>query len=99
MINRERAKDYLNTRERLYVVDGYAGWDPKYQLKIRVICHRAYHALFMHNMLIRPTPDELATFGKPDHVIYNAGQAAADPAIPGVTSKTSVSISFNYAWR
>lgn len=35
-INRERAKDYLNTRERLYVVDGYAGWDPTYRLKIRI---------------------------------------------------------------
>src|SRR6266852_4537586 len=28
LINRERAKDYLNTRDRLYVVDGFAGWDP-----------------------------------------------------------------------
>ena len=37
-INRERARDYLNTRERLYVVDGFAGWDPTYRLKIRVIC-------------------------------------------------------------
>ena len=27
-INRERANDYLNTRERLYCVDGFAGWDP-----------------------------------------------------------------------
>ena len=27
-INRERAIDYLNTRERLYVVDGFAGWGP-----------------------------------------------------------------------
>src|SRR6185312_13742494 len=52
-INRERAIDYLNTRERLYVVDAFAGWDPKYRLKIRVITSRAYHALFMHNMLIR----------------------------------------------
>src|SRR5690349_11924117 len=42
-INRERAVDYLNTRERLYCVDAYAGWDPKYRLKIRVICARAYH--------------------------------------------------------
>src|SRR3569832_1884532 len=42
LINRERAIDYLNTRERLYVVDGLAGWDPKYQLKIRVITSRAY---------------------------------------------------------
>src|SRR5438552_10542335 len=54
-INRERAIDYLNTRERLYCFDGYAGWDPAHQIKVRVICGRPYHALFMHNMLIRPT--------------------------------------------
>src|SRR5215469_2663753 len=47
-INRERAKDYLNTRERLYCFDGFAGWDPKYRVRIRVICSRPYHALFMH---------------------------------------------------
>src|SRR6188472_1477704 len=55
MINRERAIDYLNTRPHLYVVDGFAGWDPDYRIKIRIICSRAYHALFMSNMLIRPT--------------------------------------------
>jgi phosphoenolpyruvate carboxykinase (ATP) len=54
-INRERAIDYLNTRQRLYVVDGYAGWDPEEQIKVRIICSRPYHALFMWNMLIRPT--------------------------------------------
>ncbi len=94
MINRERAKDYLNTCERLYVVDGFAGWDPKYQLKIRVICHRAYHALFMHNMLIRPTKEELVNFGEPDFVIYNAGRFPANRFTTGMTSKTSVDISF-----
>ncbi len=30
-INRQRALDYLNTRERLYCFDGFAGWDPKYR--------------------------------------------------------------------
>src|SRR5512134_3765542 len=25
-ISRERARDYLNTRERLYCIDGFAGW-------------------------------------------------------------------------
>ena len=29
MLNRERAVDYLNMLDRLYVFDGYAGWDPK----------------------------------------------------------------------
>ncbi|KAJ3225083.1 Protein kinase C-like 1, partial [Chytriomyces hyalinus] len=33
MVNRERAVDYLNTRPRLYVFDGFAGWDPKYRIK------------------------------------------------------------------
>jgi ATP-dependent phosphoenolpyruvate carboxykinase len=64
-INRERAIDYFNTRDNVYVFDGYAGvrsclvllglishllffqWDPKYRIKVRVICARAYHALFM----------------------------------------------------
>ena len=55
VINRERAHDYLNTCERLYCFDGFAGWDPKYRIKVRVICSRPYHALFMHTMLIRPT--------------------------------------------
>jgi phosphoenolpyruvate carboxykinase (ATP) len=73
-INRERAIDYLNTRKRLYVVDGYAGWDPQEQLKVRVICSRPYHALFMWNMLIRPTDEQLTDFGEPDYVILNAGQ-------------------------
>ena len=63
-INRERALDYLNTRERLYCFDGFAGWDPKYRIKIRVICSRPYHALFMQTMLIRPTATELASFGE-----------------------------------
>jgi ATP-dependent phosphoenolpyruvate carboxykinase len=46
-INRERAIDYLNTRDLVYVFDGYAGWDPRYRIKVRVVCARAYHALFM----------------------------------------------------
>jgi len=58
--NRERAKDYLNTRERLYVVDGFAGWDVSHCLKIRVISSRPYHALFMQTMIIRPAPGELS---------------------------------------
>jgi len=91
---RQQAVEFLNTRPKLYVTDGFAGWDPKRKLKIRVICARPYHALFMHNMLIRPTREELASFDTPDYVIYNAGQAPADAALPGLTSTTSVSIGF-----
>ncbi|KAF8530470.1 ATP-utilizing phosphoenolpyruvate carboxykinase [Hysterangium stoloniferum] len=93
-INRERAIDFLNTRENVYVFDGFAGWDPKYRIKVRVICARAYHALFMHNMLIRPTEEELLNFGEPDFIIYNAGQFPANRFTKGMSSTTSVEINF-----
>ena len=80
---------FLNGQDRLYVVDGYAGWDPKYRIKVRIICSRIYHALFMHNMLIRPTPEELANFGDPDWVVYNAGEAPANADLEGLTSTTA----------
>ncbi|MGE0609832.1 MAG: phosphoenolpyruvate carboxykinase (ATP) [Pirellulales bacterium] len=94
ILNRQRAIDYLNTREQLYVIDGFAGWDPRYRIKVRVICTRAYHALFMHNMLIRPTLEELANFGEPDYVIYNAGRFPANPYTSNMTSNTSIAMSF-----
>ncbi|KAJ2544056.1 Protein kinase C-like 1 [Coemansia sp. RSA 1853] len=93
-VNYERATNYLNTRERLYVFDGFAGWDTRYRIKVRVVCARAYHALFMNNMLIRPTADELANFGEPDFTIVNAGQFPANRFTKGMTSPTSVAISF-----
>ncbi len=94
-INHERAIDYLNTRRRLYVVDGFAGWSPQHRIKTRVICERAYHALFMHNMLIRPSPAELSDFGEPDYVIFNAGKFPANRFTAGMTSKTSIDINFD----
>jgi phosphoenolpyruvate carboxykinase (ATP) len=92
---RSRAVEFLDQTEHFYVLDAFAGWDPSCRLKIRVICSRAYHALFMHNMLIRPTAEELDTFGEPDFVIFNAGGQTADPSVEGITSETSVALNFD----
>ncbi|MBQ4143516.1 MAG: phosphoenolpyruvate carboxykinase (ATP), partial [Thermoguttaceae bacterium] len=92
--NRQRAIDYFNMCDRLYVVDGFAGWDEECRVKVRIICTRAYHALFMRNMLIMPTDSELRDFGQPDYVIFNAGKFPCDPKIGTHTSSTSVSLSF-----
>jgi phosphoenolpyruvate carboxykinase (ATP) len=93
-LNKQTAINYLNCRDHIYVIDGFAGWDPEHQIKVRVVCTRAYHALFMRNMLIRPTEEELADFGEPDWVIFNAGQMPAIPDLPGVGSRTSVNVNF-----
>lgn len=92
--NRARAIAFLNRAAQLYVFDGFAGWDERDRIKVRVITTRPYHALFMHNMLIRPSEAELDTFGEPDYIIYNAGQESADTQTEGVESQTSVSLSF-----
>lgn len=94
MVNRERAIDYLNVCDRLYVIDAFAGWDPEERIKVRIVCTRPYHALFMHIMLIRPTEEELADFGEPDFTVYNAGKFPANRLTEGMTSKTSVDVSF-----
>lgn len=93
-INHQRATDYLNTLDKLYVIDGFAGWDKDYQLKVRIITERPYHGLFMHNMLIRPTKEELADFGEPDFVVYNAGKFPANRFTEGMTSDASVDVNF-----
>jgi phosphoenolpyruvate carboxykinase (ATP) len=93
LTNRERAVDYLNTRERLYIIDGFGGWDKEYRVPVRVITTRAYHALFMQNMLVPPTQEELSQFDDP-FVIFNAGVFPANRRTEGMTSSTSVSVSF-----
>jgi phosphoenolpyruvate carboxykinase (ATP) len=50
LVNRERAVDYLNSLEKVFVNDQFLNWDPENQIKVRIISARAYHSLFMHNM-------------------------------------------------
>jgi phosphoenolpyruvate carboxykinase (ATP) len=90
-VNWNRSIDYLNMLKRLYVVDGYAGWDPKWRMKIRVITELPYHALFMRNMMVVPKKEELEQFDSGvDFTFVNAGMFRADPLNKGVKQKTSV---------
>uniref|UniRef100_A0A7S0MTU6 phosphoenolpyruvate carboxykinase (ATP) n=1 Tax=Pyramimonas obovata TaxID=1411642 RepID=A0A7S0MTU6_9CHLO len=92
---RERALDYLNTLEEVFVFDGFAGWEAESRIAVRVICGRAYHALFMHNMLIRPTPQELKAF-TPDMTIINAGAFPCNRYATGMTSSTTVAMNLKH---
>lgn len=91
-MNRRRAIDYLNQQERLYVVDGFSSWDQNYRLKVRLVAARPDHALFLKNMLVRPSEEECANFGEPDFTILNAGAFPADPLTPDVTTPVSVNL-------
>ena len=65
----------LNTYENLsssyYVFDGFAGDDVDNSLNIRMITKKAWQSLFVNNMFIRPTEEQLQDFD-PDFTIINA---------------------------
>ncbi|CAI0393580.1 unnamed protein product, partial [Linum tenue] len=92
MVNRERAVDYLNSLDKVFVNDQFLNWDPEHRIKVRIVSARAYHSLFMHNMCIRATPEELENFGTPDFTIYNAGQFPCNRYTHYMTSSTSIDL-------
>ncbi|PWA57996.1 phosphoenolpyruvate carboxykinase 1 [Artemisia annua] len=92
LVNRERAVDYLCSLDKVYVNDQFLNWDPVHRIKVRIVSARAYHSLFMHNMCIRPTAEELEDFGTPDFTIYNAGMFPCNRYTHYMTSSTSVDL-------
>ena len=63
-------KKEMNDKE-LFIFDGFAGADKRYQLPLRVITMKSWQGHFSHNMFIRPTEKELENF-KPEFTILNA---------------------------
>ena len=77
--------------KRLFVVDAFCGANPSTRLKVRFIMEVAWQAHFVTNMFIRPTAEELASFGEPDFVIYNASKATVPNYKElGLNSETAV---------
>ncbi|PKU76273.1 phosphoenolpyruvate carboxykinase (ATP)-like [Dendrobium catenatum] len=92
LVNRERAVDYLNSLETVFVNDQFLNWDSNNRIKVRIVSARAYHSLFMHNMCIRPTLEDLQNFGTPDFTIYNAGQFPCNRYTNYMTSSTTINL-------
>ena len=57
--------------QELFIFDGFAGADKRYQLPLRVVTMKSWQGHFSHNMFIRPTEKELENF-KPEFTILNA---------------------------
>jgi phosphoenolpyruvate carboxykinase (ATP) len=89
----ERVLDYLKGKE-LFVQDLYCGADPKYRLPIQVINQYAWHNLFVRQLFIRPTLEELKTH-KPEFTILSAPGFKADPKRDGTNSEVFVLVNFS----
>ena len=79
------------SNKKLYVVDAFCGANPATRLKVRFIVEVAWQAHFVTNMFIRPTAEELANYGEPDFVVYNASKAKVENYKElGLNSETAV---------
>jgi phosphoenolpyruvate carboxykinase (ATP) len=83
---------YLADKE-VYVREAYAGANPDYQLKLRVVNELAWHNLFCYNMFLRPSPDA-DTSWTPDFSIICAPGFEADPAVDGTRQKNFAILDF-----
>ena len=84
------AKKELSNK-KLYVVDTFCGANENSRLKVRFIVEVAWQAHFVTNMFIRPTAEELESYGEPDFVVYNASKAKVENWKElGLNSETAV---------
>ncbi|MBI4541409.1 MAG: phosphoenolpyruvate carboxykinase (ATP) [Gemmatimonadetes bacterium] len=83
---------HLETRD-LFVRDAFAGADPAYRYGVRFVTPRAWAALFVSNMFLRPESAELASF-QPSFTVLHAPEFSAEPARHGTSSGTFIVISF-----
>ncbi|MDU0368844.1 phosphoenolpyruvate carboxykinase (ATP) [Hymenobacter endophyticus] len=84
---------YLEDKE-LYVRDAYAGANPDYELKLRVVNELAWHNLFCYNMFLRPA-EGTDTSWTPDFSIICAPGFEADPAVDGTRQKNFAILNFS----
>ncbi|MBR2738624.1 MAG: phosphoenolpyruvate carboxykinase (ATP) [Lachnospiraceae bacterium] len=92
---REKVCAYVASREEIYVFKGFAGADPKYTRKFMVINELAAQNLFIHQLLIRPTAEELAAYGDPDFTIIAAPGYLCDPAVDGTNSEAAIIVDYS----
>ncbi len=84
---------YLQGKQ-LYVQDCYAGADPQYRLKVRVINETAWHNLFARNMFIRIfDSEELAGF-EPEFTVLHVPHFHAVPELDGTNSEAFIILNF-----
>ncbi len=84
---------YLQDRE-IYIFDGFAGADPQCTKKFRIINELASENLFIRNLLIRPSKEELENFGDADFTIIAAPGFKCIPEIDGTHSEAFIGIDY-----
>src|SRR3954465_3766491 len=77
----------------LFAKDLFGGADLTHRISVRIVTEYAWHSLFVHQLLIRPTAEDLKSFA-PEFTIIDLPSFAADPARHGCISQTVIAVNF-----
>ena len=83
---------YLQGKE-IFIFDGFAGADPKYTKAFRIVNELASQNLFIHQLLRRPTAEQLKDF-KEDYTIIAAPGFKCIPEIDGTRSEAAILVDY-----
>ncbi len=83
---------YLQNKE-IFIFDGFAGADPKYMKGFRIINELASQNLFIHQLLRRPTAEQLEGF-EADYTIIAAPGFKCIPEIDGTRSEAAILVDY-----
>ena len=83
---------YLQNKE-IFIFDGFAGADPKYMKGFRIINELASQNLFIHQLLRRPTAEQLAAF-ESDYTLIAAPGFKCIPEIDGTRSEAAILVDY-----
>lgn len=89
----DKAQNLL-ANKTIYVIDSFAGADPHYRIAVRFILERPYHALFIKQLLIRPTPEQLTEF-KPDWTVIDLCKTSTVPGVDPVPGDAAICLDFD----
>jgi phosphoenolpyruvate carboxykinase (ATP) len=88
-----RLQAYLQGRD-VFVQDCYAGADPEYRLKLRVVTETAWHSMFARDMFLREFDPEVLGRFEPDFVVIHCPQFHAIPEVDHTRSEAFILLNF-----
>ena len=88
----DRVIEHLRDRD-LYIHDCFGGTDPDHRLPVRIVCERAYHALFAQQLFVDAKPEELLDH-RPEFTVIAAPGFRAVPERDGTRSEVFILLNF-----
>ena len=87
-----RVLDFLSGKD-IFVQQLFAGADPEYRLPVQIVTQYAWHNLFVKQLFVRPSAEELKTH-EAQFTVIDAAEFQADPMRDGTKSEAFIITDF-----